>query len=196
VAAIGVAAGAIGTFITALVGYLAGIFKLGILPTLLAVAGLMLLISMPSVIMAYMKLRKRNLGPILDANGWAVNAKAKFNVPFGATLSSVAKLPPGSRRDSSDPYADKGFPWLWLFAAALLIFIGYRWYEGTFDRHSPAWMKSTTVLGTLSPRYVAPKPAVSGSAPAVPAAPPAPAVAEPSLPAPTPAVPAPGAPKP
>ena len=32
------------------------------------------LISLPSVMLAYIKLRKRNLGPILDANGWAVNA--------------------------------------------------------------------------------------------------------------------------
>ena len=42
----------------------------------LAFAGLLLLISGPSMIIAYMKLRKRNLGPILDANGWAVNARA------------------------------------------------------------------------------------------------------------------------
>ncbi|MEO6097713.1 MAG: hypothetical protein ABIW76_19475 [Fibrobacteria bacterium] len=199
VAAIGVAAGAIGTFITALVGYLAGIFKLGILPTMLVVLGLMLLISMPSVIMAYMQLRKRNLGPILDANGWAVNAKAKFNVPFGATLSSVAKLPPGSRRDSGDPYADKGFPWFWLLAGLLFLFVGFRWYEGSFDRHSPAWMRSTTVLGTSAPVYVAPKPAALQSAPAAPPAPSmeqAPASPPPSPPAPTPAVPAPTAPAP
>jgi hypothetical protein len=173
VAAIGVAAGAIGTFITALVGYLAGIFKLGLFPTLLAVAGLVLLISMPSVIMAYMKLRKRNLGPILDANGWAVNAKAKFNVPFGATLSSVAKLPPGSRRDSSDPYADKGFPWLRLLAAIILIYVAYRWYEGTFDRIFPKVMRSTEVLGEWAPRYVAPKSAAPAAAAPAPVAPPA-----------------------
>jgi hypothetical protein len=66
----------------------------------------MLLISTPSMILAYMKLRKRNLGPILDANGWAVNAKAKINVPFGAALTGIAKLPPGSSRDLIDPYAE------------------------------------------------------------------------------------------
>jgi hypothetical protein len=201
VAAIGVAAGAIGTFITALVGYLAGIFKLGVIPTMLAVVGLMLLISMPSVVMAYMKLRKRNLGPILDANGWAVNAKAKFNVPFGATLSSVAKLPPGSRRDSGDPYADKGFPWLRLLAAGILIYVAYRWYQGAFDRIFPSGMRSTTVLGAWAPRYVAPKAPAPQPAPVPPAAAPAPAPAAPPaaeapLPAPTPAVPAPGAPAP
>ncbi len=187
VAAIGVAAGAIGTFITALVGYLAGIFKLGIFPTLLAVVGLVLLISMPSVIMAYMKLRKRNLGPILDANGWAVNAKAKFNVPFGATLSSVAKLPPGSRRDSSDPYADKGFPWLRILAAVILLYVAYRWYEGAFDRIFPKAMRSTEVLGEWAPRYIAPK----AAAPSVPS--PAQAAPPAVVPAPAPAAEAAGA---
>jgi hypothetical protein len=147
VAAIGVAAGAIGTFATALIGYVTGIFKLGIFPTVGAIAGLILLISMPSVIMAYIKLRKRNLGPILDANGWAVNAKAKFNVPFGATLSSVAKLPPGSKRDSSDPYAEKGLPWKRLVVLLLLVYLGYRWFTGSFDRLLPESVHSSTLLG-------------------------------------------------
>ena len=80
----------------------------------------MLLISLPSVVLAFLKLRKRNLGPILDANGWAVNARAKINIPFGATLTDLAKLPPGSRRDAHDPYAEKGFPWM---RAVLLVLL-------------------------------------------------------------------------
>ncbi|MDB5050642.1 MAG: hypothetical protein JWO30_3713 [Fibrobacteres bacterium] len=158
VAAIGVAAGAIGTFVTALIGYLAGILKLGVFPTLAALAGVVFLISMPSVIMAYIKLRKRNLGPILDANGWAVNAKAKFNVPFGATLSSVAKLPPGSRRDSSDPYADKGFPWKRALVAFLLLYVAYRWSGGSFDRVLPSRARAGSLLGPRLPWFHPSKP--------------------------------------
>jgi hypothetical protein len=116
-----------------------------------------------------------------------VNAKAKFNVPFGATLSSVAKLPPGSRRDSSDPYADKGFPWLRLLAAIILIYVAYRWYEGTFDRIFPKVMRSTEVLGEWAPRYVAPKSAAPAAAAPAPAAPPAVA---PAAEAPAPVAPA------
>jgi hypothetical protein len=137
VAALGVAVGAIGTFITAAVGYATGVFRLGVLATVAAIIGLMLIISLPSVVLAYIKLRKRNLGPILDANGWAVNAKAKINVPFGATLSSVARLPAGARRDSSDKYAERGFPWKTTLFVLLLIYLGYRWYHGTFDRLLP-----------------------------------------------------------
>ena len=82
----------------------------------LAFIAIILAISIPSMILAYLKLRKRNLGPILDANGWAVNAKAKINVPFGAALTQVATLPPGTQRDLVDPFAEKKKPWkLYLF---------------------------------------------------------------------------------
>jgi hypothetical protein len=152
VAALGVAVGAIGTFITALIGYATGVFKLGILPTIGAIIGIMLLISMPSVVLAYIKLRKRNLGPILDANGWAVNAKARINVPFGASLTGVAKLPAGARRDTSDPYADKGMPWKRVVFLVLLIYVGYRWCKGAFDRLLPEPAQARTVLGDWFPR--------------------------------------------
>ena len=57
----------------------------------------MLIISTPSMLIAWLKLRQRNLGPILDANGWAVNGRVKMNVPFGGALTDVASLPPGAK---------------------------------------------------------------------------------------------------
>jgi hypothetical protein len=170
VAALGVAAGALGTFLTAVVGYGTGLFKLGPLAVAGAVIGVMLLISLPSVVLATLKLRKRNLGPILDANGWAVNGKAKLNIPFGATLTSVAKLPPGSRRDQRDPYAEKPFPWVLTFLLLLLVYVGYRWYEGALDRFLPRAVRSTKVLGSD-----APPPDPLAPPPAAPLAPPPPA---------------------
>jgi hypothetical protein len=146
VAALGVAVGAIGTFATALIGYATGLFKLGPLAILGAFVGIMLLISLPSVVLAYIKLRKRNLGPILDANGWAVNTRAKINVPFGATLSSVAKLPRGSRRDTSDRYAEKPFPWKSLLFVGLLIYGACAWWQGKLDRVLPEPARSTTIF--------------------------------------------------
>ena len=108
VAAMGVAFSALGTA----AAYFLGLFK-GIAPWQLPLIliGMMLLISVPSLILAFIKLRKRNLGPILDANGWAVNAKAKINVPFGTSLTGIAKLPPGSTIDVSDRYAEKSAAW-------------------------------------------------------------------------------------
>jgi hypothetical protein len=133
VAAMGVAVGAIGTAIA----YVLGLFK-GVIPWQLPLIfiGIMLLISVPSLILAFMKLRKRNLGPILDANGWAVNAKAKVNVPFGTSLTGIAKLPSGSSVDVSDRYAEKSALW-----PKILIVIFFAWwihsyldYEGWFYR--------------------------------------------------------------
>jgi hypothetical protein len=158
VAALGVAVGALGAFITALVGYATGILKLGILATMGAMVGVMVLISLPSVVLAYITLRKRNLGPILDANGWAINANAKINVPFGTTLTGTARLPAGSRRDTHDPFADQGPPWKRVVFLLLLLILGYRWYEGSLDRMLPAHLQSTQVLGRFAPEKPAAAP--------------------------------------
>lgn len=102
VAALGVAVGAIGTAVTSLV---TGLVALETWKIPLVFIGLLLAISLPSVVIAWLKLRQRNLGPILDAGGWAINARAKINIPFGGSLTSLAALPPGAQRDLRDPYA-------------------------------------------------------------------------------------------
>ena len=51
--------------------------------SLAGVVALVLLISLPSIVIAWLKLRQRNLGPLLDANSWAVNAKAKIMAQRG-----------------------------------------------------------------------------------------------------------------
>ena len=88
--------------------------------------GVILVISLPAVIIAALKLRKRNLGPILDANGWAVNARAKMNIPFGTSLTGIATLPPGSQRDLVDPFAEKKSPWPKIIVVlVILVLAGY-----------------------------------------------------------------------
>jgi hypothetical protein len=111
VAAMGVAVGAIGTALAYLIGYLSGLFLLPFWKLCLAVAGLLLLVSTPSMLIAWLKLRQRNLGPILDANGWAVNGRVKMNVKFGGSLTSVAELPAGSLPGAADPFGEKRSPW-------------------------------------------------------------------------------------
>ncbi len=119
VAALGVAVGGVTTALGLL---LQAFFGLGWLMPV-GLVGLLLLISGPSVFIAWLKLRQRNLGPILDASGWAVNGQVKINVPFGGKLTEVAKLPPGSRRNLADPYAEKKTPWGRIMVL-LLILIG------------------------------------------------------------------------
>jgi hypothetical protein len=105
VAALGVGVGALGALLG---GFVAGFLELE--PwwaKLVAVAGVMLAISGPSMLLAWLKLRQRNLGPVLDANGWAINGRVKINVPLGTALTDRAVLPRGAHRSLADPFVDK-----------------------------------------------------------------------------------------
>ena len=106
VAALGVAFGALATAFAAIAGYIGGVLKLPFWQIVLAVGGLLLLVSTPSMVIAWLKLRQRNLGPILDANGWAINAPVKMNVPFGTTLTRVARLPDGAQSSMAVRYPE------------------------------------------------------------------------------------------
>ena len=147
VAAIGVAIGGIGTLVGAL---LLTLFGLGFwLP--LGVIALLLLISGPAMILAWLKLRRRNLGPILDANGWAINGRARINVAFGAAMTELARLPKGSQRTLDDPFADRRTPWRrWAILFGILVLAG-SWYVGKLDGYLPDAIRSTTVLKEHAP---------------------------------------------
>ncbi len=121
-AAIGMAVGALGT---ALATVFDKFIDLSIWQVLLVVVVILLIISGPSMLMAKMKLRKRELSPLLNANGWAMNAKVKVNETFGATLTKLAKMP--LLKVKTDPFADKEMPkwkkWtITVFVALVAIF--------------------------------------------------------------------------
>jgi len=87
-AAIGMALGAIGMAIASVAEGMRG-FEWW--QYLVVVACILLVISGPSMIMAWLKLRRRNLAPVLNANGWAVNADAKISIPFGRLLTEKVR---------------------------------------------------------------------------------------------------------
>lgn len=132
IAAMGVAVGGIATAMGML---LQAFFGLGWLMPV-GMLGLMLLISGPSMFIAWLKLRQRNLGPILDASGWAVNGRVRINVPFGSKLTQVAKLPTGSRRSLQDPYQA---PSIWPKVVAVVVVVAFLaggfwlWKHGAFS---------------------------------------------------------------
>ncbi|MBR3499969.1 MAG: hypothetical protein IKO04_01050 [Bacteroidales bacterium] len=86
---------------------------------LIALLVLIIVISGPSMFIAWLKLRKRNLGPVLNANGWAINSKIIVNIVFGATLTSLAKYPKVAT--GGDPYAPKKSPWPTIIIILLLL---------------------------------------------------------------------------
>ena len=137
-AAFGMAIGMIGTAVTAL---FKGIFALKWWQLLSAFIGIILVISGPAMVMAWMKLRRRNIAPLLNANGWAVNAASKISIPFGETLTDIARFP---KLKLKDPYAKKGMPaWKkWVISlASLVVLLAGLWLVNLF-----AWAKMPSPL--------------------------------------------------
>ena len=105
-AAIGMALGMIGS---ALVTLFTGLAALAWWQLLMVFVGLLLMVSGPAMVLAWLKLRRRNIAPLLNANGWAINASSKVSIPFGETLTDVARYP---KMRLKDPFAKAGLaPW-------------------------------------------------------------------------------------
>lgn len=126
-AAISLAIGAIGGALAALGGFVTAKWY----NIILLVAAIVIFISGPSMLLAWLKLRKRNIGPLLNANGWAINSVVRINTTFGQTLTSMAKFP---KVVGNDPLADKKMAWwkkclIWLAILAVLFVIGFRLVE-------------------------------------------------------------------
>lgn len=160
VAAIGVAVAGVATFLSSVLATFLGLgmwMPVGIIALLLAISG-------PSMLIAWLKLRQRNLGPILDANGWAINGRVKINVPFGGSLTQVAQLPKGAVRAVRDPYAEKKRPWWLYFVLLVLVVAALLWVLGKLDAWLPASVSAKRLL------YGEQLPASPSAAPAAPAA--------------------------
>jgi hypothetical protein len=98
-------------------GALAGFVGLGWwMP--LGILGIFLLISGPSMLIAWLKLRQRTLGPILEATGWAINGRVKINIPLGAYLTDAAVLV-GFGLRAADVFGSGRIDWLWAFLGTL-----------------------------------------------------------------------------
>jgi len=127
-AALSLAFGAIGSVIMSL---LTGFLNLTWWKMPIAVFCILLCISGPSMILAWLKLRKRNLAPLLDANGWAINARASINIVFGRTLTHLATLPKNSRLNLIDPFKKRRnyFPFIIsiIIALAAIAFLSWKY---------------------------------------------------------------------
>lgn len=112
-AALGMALGMIGSALMKLIDPWYNLLTLA--------AVLVVCISGPSMFIAWQKLRKRNLAPVLNANGWAINARVLVNISFGAGLTSLAKFPALTLVDPSAKLArNRRRLWSWIILAFLL----------------------------------------------------------------------------
>lgn len=160
VAAIGVAITGAISALTLILGYVFGM-KAWQYP--LVLVGIILVISGPSMIIAWLKLRQRTLGPILEGNGWAINGRVKINIPFGTALTDLAVLPSNAKRTLEDPYEDKEaarqrrqfvFIFVLLLLAGAAVFV--RWDH---NRRGHYFWEKGPAATTAAPAAPAPAPA-------------------------------------
>lgn len=171
-AAIGLAVGAIGVFLTTM---LTGFMALKWWQMILVVALLLLLISGPAMFIAWRKLKNRDLGPVLNANGWAINAKVIVNSRFGTTLTSLAQYPAVK---TDDPYAMKTPLWRkilrWIIFLAIVCGIGWFIYHSRQQQKAAAEAAAEAAKDSIAKvEAVAATPTASTAAVAEPEAVPA-----------------------
>lgn len=77
VAAVGIAVGMIGAAAASFAAVFTGMSAWQLAASL---AALVLVVSMPSVVLTWFKLRRRDIGAILNASGWAVNRPMAFSI--------------------------------------------------------------------------------------------------------------------
>ena len=87
VAAIGIGVGMVGA---ALASLLAVVTRMSAPELGISVAALILVVSMPSVIITWFNLRKRDLGGVLNASGWAINRPMRFSMRLARAFTKVS----------------------------------------------------------------------------------------------------------
>ena len=168
VAAIGIGIGFVGA---ACGGLLSILTKTPAWQTLLGVLAIILLVSLPSVILAWFKLRARDLGAILNACGWAVNRPLTFSLGLARTFTRPADMPLGAAV-ARDPYASHG--WLKLVFTLLLIAgiaAGVCWKMKCWPFSCSGKCDKAAAPAAPAAETAAPAPAPATSATPAPAAP-------------------------
>ncbi len=126
----GIALAALGSAVAFIISALA---KITFLDAVLAIASIVGLIALLAGFLGWLKLRLRNMGPVFEANGWAVNPRMKVNGPLARIFTRHPGLPKGHVKDVSvlpavaslgDDEEPEGFSWprfLLLLAIGLVV---------------------------------------------------------------------------
>jgi hypothetical protein len=138
-AAIGIAVGLISTAIAGVVSAVAGmpLWKIAV-----GLVVLLLVISGPSMILTWFKLRARDVAPILNACGWAINRNLKLTLKLGRIYTTEAVLPASAERQLNDPFADDNTARNRIIMLLVLVIMAtILWFMGLLDSALPSSMK-------------------------------------------------------
>lgn len=158
---------ALSFFATAVTGIVAALTSTPVWKTGLAVIGVILIVSIPSVLLTWFKLRTRDLAPVLNASGWAINRRIGLTAGLGRfftqqTLYVGKKFVPAPQVVKIRPKASLIATGIVLVLAGILA--GWWWWRSC----CPACEPETAAAPASAP-------AAPASAPAAPVAPATPA---------------------
>ena len=101
----GLAVAALGSALAYVVSAMSTINPIKAVYAVITVVGLIVFFS---GFLGWLKLRLRDMGPLLEANGWAINLEMKLTYRLGRLFTRRPGLPPGAHRDHRDILAPIG----------------------------------------------------------------------------------------
>jgi hypothetical protein len=96
----------IGLVLSAITGMLAAIAGMNPAQLIGSVIGLMAIVSLPSGLFAWLKLRKRDLAVVLEGQGWALNDRMLLGRHLGPLLTRTPARPKNSTSELTDSVTD------------------------------------------------------------------------------------------
>jgi hypothetical protein len=175
IAATGIAFAAVGSSLAFIVTQVRSLTVFDVLSAAMIVAAVVML---PSGLLGWLKLRKRNLALLLEGSGWALNDRLKLTRDLAALITRRPRLPKNAKVDRTDVLQsvlatarvdDEEEPrstGLWLLIGLVITFVVLWQFREPLLREAckRQWMASATCGPLMTPE----------ASPAVPPTPPAP----------------------
>ncbi len=96
---VSIAIAALGSAFAFIAGFFSSLSPLGALGVL---AALVAAFAIPTALLAWMKLRRRDVAALLEGSGWGVNHRLRIERPFALKLTERPSLPSGSATSGKD----------------------------------------------------------------------------------------------
>jgi len=175
IAATGIAFAAVGSSLAFIVTQVRSLTVFDVISTAMIVAAVVML---PSGLLGWLKLRKRNLALLLEGSGWALNDRLKLTPDLAALITRRPRLPKSAKvertdvlrsvlvRVREDDEEEPRSPGLWLAIGLGVLFVVLWQFREPLVREAckRQWMAGATCDSLVTP----------GASPAVPPVPPAP----------------------
>lgn len=91
--------------------------EMTLLQVLSGVGGLILALMVPTIVVAWIRLRQRDLSNLLEGSGWAINSRMRLTAAQRKTFTQNPVWPANSR------FEDSNEPWKWLLFGLLVVLI-------------------------------------------------------------------------